>query len=345
MISYIIFAHIAAFAFSVSLAVSGFMRLFKIIDIPNARSSHSLPMPTAGGVGIVAGMAAAMIGLHFSYTGFVPPVILGGLAALGLAVAALGLIDDIYNLPPRFKFVVIVLISLATPFVTGATSSIPFGFRSVAIAPELGYAGAALWVFVVMNIVNFMDGANGLMGAVMMIATAGLCAIGIMIGMFEIAIVSVALVAALFGFVVYNYRKVPKIFSGDVGSLFVGFVFAALVLRLTSQPRGAMALYAGPLLFLPFLTDGLLTLLVRAKHKEPILQAHHRHIYQRMIRAGKSHMQVTFRYMMLTFICAVLTLAGVSTGLMGSVFYLLICVTLGNWVYLRAYRKLERAED
>lgn len=342
MITSTLIFHLAAFAFTTSLCVSGFMRAFNITDVPVARSAHNAPTPTAAGVGIVAGMMAAAIALRLFY-----PEILSGpfLAALGgasLIIAALGLVDDLRALPPLVKGVVIALICALTPIITGLPQTLPFGMISFGFPGWAAYGGSVLWMFVIINLVNFMDGANGLMGGVMMIASAGLCALASVMAIYDVALIAGALSAAIAGFLVYNFRTKAVIFCGDVGALFIGFIFAASVLRLTAHPHGAQLLYAGPLLVLPILTDGLLTMLARARRREKLLIAHNTHLYQRLIQTGQGHLKTAMIYMLYAVICAVWVLLGAGTGLLTSAALFLAAILLASLIYVRARRKVSR---
>ena len=335
-------AHICAFAFTAALAVSGFMIALRITDAPNARSAHSVPTPSAGGVGIVAGMIAAVIALRLFYPDSFNDPILPLLGGAGLLIASIGLFDDIKALPPLVKGVCIAVISLITPLWVGVPQGLPLGVMSWTFPYALAYGGSVLWIFVVINLVNFMDGANGLMGGVMLIASAALGALAFFMAVYDVAIIAFVLAAAVAGFLVYNFRTTARIFCGDVGALFIGFIFAAAVLRLCSHPHGAAMLYAGPLLILPILTDGLLTMLVRAREKQALLSAHNTHIYQRLIRGGAGHVKIALIYAGFALACAVWVLFASRSGLIASASFFMMAVLVASLIYVRARRALER---
>ncbi len=331
--------HIMAFAFLVSLTVSGFMRALNITDSPNARSSHTAPTPTAGGLGIVAGLAAALIALRLFYPGAEGLPLYAGLAGLGLLIAALGFLDDRFIVPTKLKFVLIGLIAAATPAITGVPAGLPGGTTLLPLPYSVSYAGAALWMFTVINAVNFMDGANGLMGLFMMIASAGLCVASVMTGNTETALLSGALAAGLAGFLPYNARRKAVIFCGDTGALFTGFIFAAAALRYGQGD--SRLLYAGPILIMPFLVDVLCTIILRASRGENILEAHRSHLYHIMLLRGASHMRVAFVYALWAVMMGLLTLIGIATGLITLMTFLLLVVIFGCWRWVRARRQME----
>ena len=108
-----ILLHLGAFAFTLSLALTGFMIFAGLLDVPVARSSHKKIIPTAGGAGLVAGLGAGLLALAMFYPQLGNIRILGQLAALGFGVSFLGLLDDIYELSFKLKFFVIFTLSSA----------------------------------------------------------------------------------------------------------------------------------------------------------------------------------------------------------------------------------------
>ena len=335
-----IILHIMGFAFFISLCVSGLMGALNIIDNPGARSSHVIPTPTAGGMGIVAGLAAGLMALRIFYPGTADAGLTSGLAGLGLLIATLGFMDDRFVVPTKLKFLLIGIIALATPMITGVPAGLPMGSTLLPLPYFAAYIGAALWVFVVINAVNFMDGANGLMSTFMLLASAGLCGAGLMAGQLDVAIISGALAAGLAGFLPYNARVKAQIFCGDTGALFTGFLFAAAALRLGSA--NANLLYIGPLLVLPFLTDVFCTLVVRARCGENLLEAHRSHMYQLMILRGTSHLRVTFVYALWAVMMILIVFIGMVTGLIALASFLAVVTLFGCWRYTRARKQIER---
>jgi len=334
-------AHLAAFAFLVSLAFSGFMIYAGFLDQPEGRSNHARPIPTAGGIGIMAGFGAGMLALALFYPAYADQRLLGSLTALGLGAGLLGLFDDIYDVNAKWKFVAIILLAGACVFAVGPPMTFPVIVGDgLAIPTWLGFAGAILWIFVVTNGVNFMDGANGLMAGSMAIAFIALCLIAVLVGASSAALVSFIMAAALFGFLPYNAGNQAKIFSGDVGSLLVGFMFASVSLLLVAEAPNFQLLYVGPMLFLPFLTDILLTMFLRANRHENLFAPHSTHLYQRLIRKGKTHLSISILYGLATYFMAVITIAGLWFGLIKSLFFLAIWVCVFSVIYLLIHKKL-----
>ncbi len=313
-----LFLQLAGLAFFTTLAVTGFMVQAGLGDVANHRSAHHQTTPTSGGLGFVAGLGAAAIALSFIdlsvplHRSFTPSL------SLIFAVSMLGFVDDVLTLSARVKFGTLLILCGAVVYLIGPVTSLPFGQTALKLPFIIGFFGSVLWVFVVVNTINFMDGANGFMGTVMMIASLGLFGVCLICGAPSAAILALLNTAILLGFLPYNRRRKALIFSGDVGALFVGFVFSMTVLLLFTEAENTAALYAGPLLILPFLTDVFLTLIRRVRRKENLLTAHNMHLYQRLIRAGWSHLQVTWLYGFIGLVLANIVLLCTHIGLIGS---------------------------
>ncbi|MEP1229325.1 MAG: hypothetical protein ABJG88_01475 [Litorimonas sp.] len=320
----IFFLQLAGLAFFTSLAVSGFMITAGLGDVADARSAHRQTIPTGGGIGLVAGLGAAAIALNFMtlpdifdsqslHRGFAPVL------SLIFAVSMLGIVDDILNLSARIKFGILLILCGAVIYLIGPVVSLPFGLQSVELPFAIGFFGSVLWIFVVVNAVNFIDGANGFMGVSLAIASFGLFGVSLILGAPGAAVLSLVNFAILLGFLPYNLRTEAKVFAGDVGALCVGFIFALAAIMLVSEAGNSNALYAAPILILPLLTDVFLTLIRRVRRKENLLRAHNQHLYQRLIRAGMSHVKVTWAYGFVGLILANLVLLCTHIGLIGSV--------------------------
>ncbi len=336
--------HLAAFAFFTSLALSGFMIKAGLLDTPVMRSNHKAPIPTAGGVGLVAGLGSGLLALSLYYPDTGGHNILAQIGALALAVALLGLFDDVRSLRPKLKFFWLLVLSCLAVYICGAPSTLPLAMIAVPIPIWLGICGAILWVFVVTNAVNFMDGINGLMGLVMTVAFAGLCAVSIQVGALTSAVLSILMVAGLLGFLPYNARPNARIFCGDIGALFTGFVFAVCTLLLIAEQPQSGLLYVGPLLILPFLTDVLLTMLLRAKRSEPLLAPHKTHIYQRLVQAGHSHISASLLYVLASMFMALIVWSSVYFGLILSIFFFMLWVCAMSMIYLVIHQNLQASE-
>jgi len=189
----------------------------RMVDIPNARSSHQVATPRGGGAAIV--MATTVAAAVWWWLGG-PDLLPWGVVAAGLLVAAVGFIDDHRALPP--------LIRLAGHTIASVTAVASLG------GAAFGIAGACLAIFFVawlINLTNFMDGIDGIAGA----QTVTVCAAGAVLSAVvapgtSLWLEPAVLAAATVGFLAWNWPP-AKIFMGDVGSGYVGFMVAVLTMR------------------------------------------------------------------------------------------------------------------
>lgn len=257
------------------------------VDIPNARSSHVTPTPRGGGLGIVA---AANVGIAvLSVTGRIGNSVFVALLG-GLAVAIVGSIDDARGLSARAR--------LGTHFVAaawalgslGGLPPVQVGERLVNFGPA-GYLLGALGIVWMINLFNFMDGIDGLAGSeCVFISCAGafLASVaGLAAGIPDCALL---FAAACGGFLVWNWPP-ARIFMGDVGSGYVGYVVA--VLALASTRENGAALWVWLILGAAFIVDATVTLVRRILRGERIYEAHRSHAYQWLARRWRSHLRAT----------------------------------------------------
>ncbi|MGJ3232557.1 MAG: hypothetical protein ACFE0P_12225 [Oceanicaulis sp.] len=276
-----------------------------VIDQPNDRSSHKRPTPRAGGLGIAAGLGA---GLAAASAFPVGSAALAPMAATIALFCALGLADDLVTLDERAKFAVFVTLSVALAWFAGPVTRLALTAElALALPVWLGLAGSALFVFVVVNAVNFMDGSDGMLAAVMIPASLALTMAGLVAGALNAALIGAALAAGLAGFAVFNTPP-ARVFAGDSGSLAAGAAYAGGALAMAGLGFSG-SLWLAPLFVLVFLADVLLTLLRRARHGRFSLSAHREHAYQRLIAAGWSHGRTALAYGGLTTLIALSGLA------------------------------------
>ena len=330
-----LWTQIGAIAFLTTLAISGFMSIAGLGDASDDRSSHSGTIPTSGGVGIIAGMGAALVAMSLIFPSANLPRGFASVMSLLFAVGFLGLVDDGLTLGAKMKFGIMIAICAAAVWLIGPPTQLPFFQNPVQLPPGVGFAGAVLWLFVVMNAVNFMDGANGMMGLSLLIANIGLFGAGIIGGSGTTLLLSGLSVMIILGFLPYNLRPRAGVFSGDVGSLSLSFLFGVAVLYLIQETPDQTLHFVGPILILPILADVLLTLIRRVRRRENLLQAHNTHLYQRLIRHGFSHLSVSWFYAFVALACANLVVIGVPKGWLNKLdipLMLVGAITMAYWL-------------
>lgn len=257
----------------------------RLLDLPNPRSSHVAARPRGGGVGIVLGTACglgvcAAMGLT---VGHAPLVIL----VASLFVAAVGLRDDMASIGVTPRLVVYVGAAAAVVFSCGWIDRVPLPPPLDLPVAGVGVAMTIVWIVGVTNFFNFMDGADGLAGGQACLTFAALAAVS---WPSSIAILSIVGIAATGAFLVRNWSP-ARIFLGDVGSCWLGFVLASLPLAASGQERADLLLVVALSLTL-FLLDPLCTLLGRMRRGAPLVESHREHAYQRLFPPSGSHARV-----------------------------------------------------
>jgi len=303
-------------AFLISLIVCALMIRLGPKDRPDGgRKTQAVPVPSSGGIGIVIGIAAGMallglIGAVGAQRLFSPP--LAGITGFVVMAAAIGWLDDAKGLAAKAKLLILLAGSLGAALAGLVPQTLWIAGEGISL-PWLAATGlAAIWIFVMSNAVNFMDGANGIaMGTALII----LCSLALMIApavpyspdhtAAELLVwFLLAGAAAIGGFLFWNLRGL--LFAGDAGALSIGGLIG-----------GASVMFAmtGPILVpltlcLPILIDVFMTLAWRARHGRPLMQAHRDHAYQLLLRSGWSHGRVARLWWVMTAFCAGGVVAG-----------------------------------
>jgi UDP-GlcNAc:undecaprenyl-phosphate GlcNAc-1-phosphate transferase len=265
----------------------------RIMDVPNQRSSHEAPTPKSGGISIVVTFLIGVLALFiFADKTMIRSDYFLGFIVSALLIAAIGFYDDIKNKPFAIKLatqVVAVVIVLTFALVVDEVS-VPFvGMVSLGV---LAYPVSFVWILGLTNAYNFMDGIDGLAGGIAVIVSAFFCAITFSQGSTFVYITCYTILAGSLGFLVYNFPP-ARIFMGDVGSAFLGFVFAVLAIIAARYDHSHTSFLVMPLLLLGFIYDTFFTFVRRLLRGERVFQAHRTHLYQLFSRLGYSQKSVT----------------------------------------------------
>ncbi len=277
---------------AVSWGITGIVRRYatagQVLDHPNARSAHSTPKPRGGGLAIVVVTSVAVAVL--TAIGLVDVPLAAALLGGGILVAAVGFFDDRRSLPVRLRILAHCVAAAGAVYALGGLPPIRVG-EVVVQTGAVGYVLATLGIVWSLNLFNFMDGIDGIAGSegVFVAAAGSLLALvaGASAGSVLLGIVFAASCA---GFLAWNWPP-AKIFMGDVGSGFVGFVLVMLAL---ADARGnPVALLVWVILGGVFFVDATVTLARRLLRGQRVHEAHNSHAYQRLARRWKSHRRVT----------------------------------------------------
>ena len=291
----------AALAAGVAALLTGLVAASGPIDTVKARSSHYAPTPTGAGLAIMAGTAAGAALLAPGAPALA--VLLGAAALLGL----FGAIDDVLDMGAGVKLLAQVAAVLSVAVWGPQVSALPLApGLTVELAPLAGVLGSALFLLVLVNAVNFTDGSDGLASGAAVISACGLAAACLLADERELAGVGVAAAAAGLGFLPWNLRR--AVFQGDVGAFFSAVLLGGLGLLMAM--RGVTTPYLVVFTFLPLITDVLLTLIVRARRRDRLGEAHKDHLYQRWLQAtGRPHLALAWRVWGLTTVTTAIGLA------------------------------------
>jgi UDP-GlcNAc:undecaprenyl-phosphate GlcNAc-1-phosphate transferase len=256
----------------------------RFLDRPNERSLHVQPTPRAGGLGLLAGIAATW----WAFPG------LRTIGVLAFALAAVSILDDLRGLPQGLRFLAHALAAIA---------AVILGLGDLPLPLQAAVAFSIVWMT---NLYNFMDGSNGLAGG-MAVAGFGAYAIAAALaGESDLALGCACVAAAALGFLRFNFHP-ARIFMGDVGSIPLGFLAAAV--GLAGWTAGAWPWWFPAVVFSPFVVDATVTLLRRMLRGERFWQAHRSHYYQRLILMGWTHRRTALAEYALMVVVAAVALA------------------------------------
>lgn len=282
---------------------------FRSLDIPNERSSHTRPTPRMGGLGIVATFVVILPLLWVMLIGASNNWLLAtkfGVALLSyVIIAAVGLVDDLRRIGPLAKYLGQLLAALIALWggVVFMHFNLPFA-GVIEFGTVIGAGLTILWLTGFSNFFNFMDGIDGIAGGVGAIYSLSLAFVCIGTGHRLLGAGSLMMAAACLGFVAHNFPP-AKIFMGDVGSLFIGYVLAAFAVITTNSGERPAPFIAILLIFGTFIYDAAFTLIRRALRGERVWEAHRSHLYQRLVIAGQSHRRVSVTYYGLSILLGV----------------------------------------
>ena len=269
-----------------------------LLDIPNARSSHSVPTPRGGGLSIIIVLLLSAVASLFVPNAPVP--LLVSLVLATVAYAILGWQDDKHDLPASIRFLFQLLI--ATIFTAWLAWYGTPGF-TLSIAGIAIILSSVLWIAWMANLYNFMDGIDGISAVETIILGTTTSYWFAMSGAISIAIICIAVAGAALGFLRWNWSP-AKVFMGDVGSLALGAFFAIMAIIGSSSLDIPFSAFL--ILYAVYLADSGVTLLRRMIKRERWWQAHRCHFYQRAVQSGYSHAQVSLAVMVINLLLAVL---------------------------------------
>lgn len=280
----------AALSFIASLCLTGLVRIYAIrtnlLDVPNRRSSHTNATARGGGLGIVVVfLGAVLIGLTIGEIELRTALVL---VVGGLSIAAIGFADDHVDVDSKWRFLVQVSAASGAVILLGGLPPVQLGSMQL----ELGLVGDILLVIFAVwftNVFNFMDGIDGIAASEAICIAVGVMVVGAGNNSTSPTIL-VLLIAATAGFLAWNWPP-AKIFMGDVGSAFLGFVLIVIAIHYCNA--GQTSIWVWLILTAVFVVDATVTIIVRILRRDAWLTAHRSHAYQKASRLYRSHSRVT----------------------------------------------------
>ena len=238
-----------------------------VLDHPNSRSLHTVPVPRIGGVGLLFGVMSAWV----AFSAVLPVSVWLGICVL----AGVSFMDDIWKVSVWCRLLVHTLVA--------------FGFCITIQFDGQGWLFVMIGVLAVIwmsNLFNFMDGSDGLSGGMVLIGFGYYGLVACLSGDVNFAMINFSIAAASLGFLFHNFYP-ARIFLGDVGAVPLGYLAAAM--GILGWINGLWSLWLPLLVFSPFIVDATVTLVKRFLRGEKIWLAHREHYYQRMVQSGLGH--------------------------------------------------------
>ena len=315
---------------------------FKIFASPNHRTIHENSTPKLGGLSIFLAFAVGLI-FYVYFTKEVDK--LGALLIGGGVVLCVGLLDDIYRLSCYTKLIGQTIAAIIAVYFGFIMDSI---YLPTGISLELGpWAGplSIFWIVSITNAVNLLDGLDGLASGFTIVAALFVVFGAATFQNVEMASIALILIAASLGFLKYNFYP-AKIFMGDMGSLFLGYVLACLSLKAYTQPAIGSHITVLMVLFLVPLADTSLSILRRIVNGKHPFSPDKKHIHHRLLDLGLSQVSAVLIIYAATFLCGIFSLVLFVADIQLAIILIsgIFLLTLIALVQLRSFDFLSRKD-
>lgn len=297
-------------------------------DIPSDRKVHKKPIPRLGGVAIWLSCILTFVLLVLICYEYPHGNGLSGILVGGSIMFLLGLTDDMYNLSPKFKLFVQLGAALIAFLLGVKIEYINNPFGDVLYLGLFSMPITILWLVGISNAMNFIDGVDGLAGTVGNISaiTLGVVAISTVPSHPISALVAAILAGSLMGFLLFNYNP-ARIFMGDSGALFTGFLLASLSVMGVMKTVAVTILLPVFILAVPIIDISYSVLRRLAKKKSPFV-ADSEHIHHKLLDAGLSHNRTVLVFLLLTVSAGIIATSMVNAFKLYLGIILVICVIL-----------------
>ncbi len=301
------YIEVGVIAFIVSYILTPYMaRVGKkqnMMDLPGHRKIHEEAIPNLGGIVIFFGFLLSLL-FVVQIEGQIKALLIGGVIIL-----LLGVVDDIVDLSPKHKFIIQMVPALIV-IIYNSDLINSFIVNQLKIFDLLGYLLYPIlifWIVGVTNSINLIDGLDGLACGISLIALVTFLILGLRQNLEALGLISIALTGSMLAFLKFNFYP-AKIFLGDSGSTFAGFMLASIgALWVLNSGNAFFMLIPIIVLALPIF-DTLFAIWRRYRGHYPIFQADKGHLHHRLLARGMAHKNVVFILWGISAICSVIAL-------------------------------------
>lgn len=274
LVSYILTPYIKTLAFKIGA-----------VDKPDNRKVHKKIMPRLGGLAIyIAFLIGVVSSLELTWD-------IVGILTGATVIVIVGILDDVYQLPAKVKLLgqivaacILIAFDIRIEWVNNPLGGYIYLDKFISIPLTV------FWVISFTNVVNLIDGLDGLAAGVSAIASLTVIFVAIQMGYFHVAVLSAALAGGIIGFIRYNFNP-ATIFMGDTGSMFIGYMLAAISVYGAVKTAATIALIVPAIaLGLPIM-DTAFAIMRRYTNGRPIFQPDKGHLHHRLLAMGMNQKQ------------------------------------------------------
>lgn len=313
-----------------------------LMDMPGERKVHTKVIPRGGGIAIFFGVLVSYILGYFliqfcseafpAWAKFaqIPDHAwkdIFSIVAGGMVIFATGLMDDLYDLRPRTKLAVEILVALGLVFCD---------IRATIFVESYAFSliVSCFWIILITNSFNLLDNMDGLSSGVAMIVGILFLVVAVQTGQWMIAFLLVGLLGAILGFFCYNFPP-ASIFMGDCGSLFLGYMMSVLTIHATFYQSTSIYPVALPIVLLSVpLFDTFTVVVLRIQVGSSIFKGDKRHFSHRLVKLGMTPYQAVFTIYLVTLATGLGALLLYQTDLFGSIVILIQTLGILSIIYI-----------
>ncbi len=318
---------------------------YGFVDHINRRKIHRGLIPRIGGIGIAIGtlLPIALLRFHnndiselfFSEIGN-SVVVLGG----AMLISLMGLVDDIKEISAKYKFIIQILVATVAWYFGFSISKISIPFFTI----NLGIFSlpiTVLWIVGIINAFNLIDGLDGLSSGLAFFASIVSFVVAVHNNLLFPALISASLAGAVVGFLVFNFNP-AKIFMGDSGSMFIGFLLAVVSLKSSTKNQAIVSLLIPIMAMGVPIIDTTMAFVRRFLRNQPIFQADRQHIHHILLAKGWTQKKVVLVIYGISLIFTAIAMSSIflndiETFLMIIVFLIIIVVVIQKLGYLEMF--------